>query len=338
MISYDRVCLCLCILWSGEVEETSVTLTDLQSTSASRRRIVLLSPQRDVSATASTTDCADDNFILLHMDKLQDIVKPLTCPRCSEADLHVTSTDTKGYAVHLLLVCGHCDVKLSSEYSSPQLPTSDNPTREPYTINHLAVLAAREGGINQTGLVRLTTMMNVKGGLHHKTFSSISDTIKHKLVYGTAYDPLHEAHSVVHRVYRDIYGEHEGPLQLSVSYDGSWETRGFNSPYGVGFVIEVITGLVIDYAIRSKYCVECELVGKKLEGEEKDQWQELHQDHCDVNHTSYSGLMETEAAKVMWDRSVKLMNAQYTSILGDGDAAVISALNTLQPYGADVVV
>ena len=128
MISYDRVCLCLCILWSGEVEETSVTLTDLQSTSASRRKIVLLSPQRDVSATASTSDCADDNFILLHMDKLQDIVKPLTCPRCSEADLHVTSTDTKGYAVHLLLVCGHCDVKPSSEYSSPQLPTSDNPT------------------------------------------------------------------------------------------------------------------------------------------------------------------------------------------------------------------
>ena len=41
---------------------------------------------------------------------------------------------------------------------------------------------------------------------------------------------------------------------------------------------------------------------------------------------------------MMWSRSVELMNAQYTSILGDGDAAVISALNTLQPYGADVVV
>ena len=39
-------------LWSVEVEATSVTLTDLQSTSVSRRKIVLLSPQRDAPATA----------------------------------------------------------------------------------------------------------------------------------------------------------------------------------------------------------------------------------------------------------------------------------------------
>ena len=40
----------------------------------------------------------------------------------------------------------------------------------------------------------------------------------------------------------------------------------------------------------------------------------------------------------MWGRSVDLMDAQYVSILGDGDAAVMSALNSLQPYGARVVV
>ena len=80
-----------------------MTLTDLQSTSASRRKIVLLPPQRDAPATANTADCADDNFILLHMDKLQDIVKPLTFQRCSDTDLHVTSTYTNGYAVHLIL-------------------------------------------------------------------------------------------------------------------------------------------------------------------------------------------------------------------------------------------
>lgn len=272
------------------------------------------------------------------MDKLNDLLKPLECPQCSQAKLRVTSTDMRGYAVHLLLACDSCNATLSSEFSSPQLPMSDNPTRQPYTINRLAVLAAREGGINQTGLVRLTTLMNVKGGIHHKTFSRISDTIQQKLVYGTAYNTLLEAHSIVHRVHRDVYGEHDGPLKLAVSYDGSWKTRGFHSPFGVGFVIEMLTGLVIDYTIRSKYCVECELVGKKLKGDEREQWQQLHQDHCDVNHTGSSGAMETEAAKIMWGRSVDLMDAQYTSILGDGDAAVISALNTMQPYGAHVAV
>ena len=36
------------------------------------------------------------------MYQLQDIVKPLTCPRFGDTDLHVTSTYTKGYAVLLL--------------------------------------------------------------------------------------------------------------------------------------------------------------------------------------------------------------------------------------------
>ena len=93
--------------------------------------------------------------------------------------------------------------------------------------------------------------------------------LKQKLVYGTAYDALMAAHETVHRVYREVYGECDGPRQLSVSYDGSWKTRGFHSLFGVGFVVEVLTGLVIDYVIRSKYCVECELVGKKLKGDEK---------------------------------------------------------------------
>ena len=52
---------------------------------------MLLSPHFDAPATASTSDCADDNFILLDMYKLQDIVKPLTCPRCGDTELHVPS-------------------------------------------------------------------------------------------------------------------------------------------------------------------------------------------------------------------------------------------------------
>ena len=197
-------------------------------------------------------------------------------------------------------------------------------------INHLAVLAAREGGINQTGLVRLTTLMNIKGGVHHKTFSSISDMLKQKM-FGTASAALVEAHDTVRHVYQEIHGPCDGPLRISVSYDGSWKTRGFNSLFGVGFVIEVVTGLVIYYVVRSKYCVECTLVGSKLSGEEKEQWLDIHEGHCDVNHTGSSGSME-----VMWVRSMDLMGAQYTSILGDGDAAVMSALNTMQPYGADI--
>ena len=315
-----------------------MSLASLHAASASHRKMVLLSPPDDpVRIPLATHQPTDDHFILVHTEKLQDLLRPLACLECSSATLHVISTDTKGYSVQLRLQCEKCGAELSSVHSSPKLPTTDNPTRQPYMINHLAVLAAREGGINQTGLMRLTTLMNIKGGIHHKTFSSISDRLKEKL-FGTACDALVEAHDTVRRVYHDLYGASDGPIQLSVSYDGTWKTRGFHSLFGVGFIIEVVTGLVIDYAVRSKYCVECELVGNKLSGDDREEWQELHRDNCDINHTGSSGSMEVEAAKVMWTRSMNLLDAQYTSILGDGDAAVMSALNSLQPYGADIAI
>ena len=63
----------------------------------------------------------------------------------------------------------------------------------------------KEGGMTHTGFVRLTSMMNVKGGLHHTTFNTISDTIKQKLVYGTAYDTLAESSSIIRRLHMDIW-------------------------------------------------------------------------------------------------------------------------------------
>ena len=103
-------------------------------------------------------------------------------------------------------------------------------------------------------------------------------------------------------------------------------------------MIDVLTGLVVDYAVLCKYCVECELVGTKLSGDELETWKQLHADRCAINRVGSSGSMETEAAKLLWARSVELMDAEYTSLLGDGDVAVLSALNTLRPYGADVMI
>ncbi|KAK2147196.1 hypothetical protein LSH36_564g01052 [Paralvinella palmiformis] len=52
--------------------------------------------------------------------------------------------------------------------------------------------------------------------IHHhscrKSFSSISDGLKQKLVYGTAYEALVEAHQNVRCVHQEIYGEINGPV------------------------------------------------------------------------------------------------------------------------------
>ena len=50
-------------------------------------------------------------------------------------------------------------------------------------------------------------------------------------------------------------------IDYTVSYDGTWQKRGFSSLYGSGIVIELYTELVVDYEIISKFCYAC--VNKK---------------------------------------------------------------------------
>ena len=49
------------------------------------------------------------------------------------------------------------------------------------------------------------------------------------------------------------------PLCITVSFDGSWHNRGHTSRYGVAAVIDVLTGLVVDYVVLSKYFHACSM-------------------------------------------------------------------------------
>ena len=48
--------------------------------------------------------------------------------------------------------------------------------------------------------------------------------------------------------------------------------------------------------------------------------------------------MKTEAAKIMWKRSVSRHKMRYTSTLCDGDNKTVSALNEIKPYGDEIVI
>ena len=48
-----------------------------------------------------------------------------------------------------------------------------------------------------------------------------------------------------------------GIIPIIVSYDGTWYRRGHSSHHGVGVVIELHTGLVIDTYVVINYCAKC---------------------------------------------------------------------------------
>ena len=67
-------------------------------------------------------------------------------------------------------------------------------------------------------------------------------------------------------------------------------------------LIDVLTGLVVDYVVLSKYCHACSI--KKTEfGDHSIQfteWYQGHKEQCSINYTGSSNAMEVEAACRLW--------------------------------------
>ncbi|GFS68675.1 uncharacterized protein TNCV_1958921 [Trichonephila clavipes] len=89
---------------------------------------------------------------------------------------------------------------------------------------------------------------------------------------------------------REAYGSKNDKdiVDIEVSYDGSWLTRGHTSNIGVGCVIDLLTGFVIDYEVMSKRCGECEQIIFELE-EDSAEFRIWYEGHQDVSRATHVG-------------------------------------------------
>ncbi len=70
--------------------------------------------------------------------------------------------------------------------------------------------------------------------------------------------------------------------------------------------------------------------------QEYQDWYELHESKCTINHSGSSVVMEVAGALVLWKRSVERLNLRYVNVISDGDSKSIKALQKAEPYGEDV--
>ncbi|GFW15752.1 uncharacterized protein TNCV_3582501 [Trichonephila clavipes] len=120
---------------------------------------------------------------------------------------------------------------------------------------------------------------------------------------------------------KNVYENGAEITDLSVSFDGTWLTRGHTSLIGVGCVIDMLTGYVVDFEVMSKVCRHCSVAKNKLgqSSAEFSIWYEGHKSECDINHLGSSTSMEMEAALTLWKRSTSL-GFRYITVLSDGDS------------------
>ena len=269
---------------------------------------------------------------------LTKLVEGLCCTSCGCSSLAIRVGDSKlGLVSSLETYCTSCENVINSTLTSDRLggQTAGN---VPLVVNRSAVSATMDMGVGYSGLVKLCRYLDMDC-MHHKTYAThVKEVAEANMVVATTV--LTDAAKVVRRVYQesDPSLDDDSVIDLTVTFDGSWMTRGHTSMYGIGCVIEVHTGLVLDLAVVSLYCQSCAHAKARYGGThtaEYKKWNEQHTE-CNANYTGSSGGMEVDAAESLWTRSEDRHNFRYTTLLSDGDSKTHKHLCALNVYGDDV--
>jgi hypothetical protein len=226
------------------------------------------------------TDSSERTIIDLPL--LLKFVASFNCPSCNgKIETQIVEGKSKGFAKYVEAVCLECEFRNSFCTSYPL----DKTCRSSYKINKDVVAASLFLDMGACKLNKFCEALNLPS-LHHKTFQKFAKKIvtetstKQSDVFQTAASIVRQAHN------KDP--DDKEPLDIAVSFDGSWLTRGHKSLIGVGSVIEVQTGLVLDVHVTSLHCQTCATTGERMKGNkaEYEVWLAHHKENgCTVNYS-----------------------------------------------------
>ena len=274
-------------------------------------------------------------YILVDTSVLSSLVCGLKCSVCGcENSLKIKVMDEKhGFCHKLNLQCSRCEKIMKTVYTSKR--RNDSSSRPSFDVNQRITQAFIGIGQGFSQLQQFAMTMNMD--VINKSSFNDHTVVMQKATESAANSVLEDARYEVRKAYSDISVTTKEPemLDISVSFDGTWMTRGHTSMYGVGCVIDLLTGFVLDYTVMSKYCYRCTLAKNRMSVKDFRIWYAAHVSACDINHEGSSGAMEAEAALVLWKRSEKY-GLRYTTMLSDGDSSTYKKLCDEKPYGGDI--
>ena len=308
----------------------------IPSTSATKRKFSF----RHVSDACESTDGDGSSTgvktTILRCDVLSALVEDLLCTLCGCATLIVRSVDCKLGVVCLLeTYCTSCDSVLKSTYSSDRV-SGVAASNVPFVVTRSVISATMDMGVGYGGLVKLCRHLDMSA-MTSNTYTSHVKVVASASMVATS-SLLDDAVEVVRSTYIDrglSTPTEDGIIDLAVSFDGTWMTRGHSSKYGLGCVVEIETGLVLDFVIMSLYCHSCAGAVVRCGGAETEEYKTWKAAHtkCNINYVGPSRGMEVEAAEQLWQRSIEKFNFRYTTMLSDGDAKTHNRLCSLKVYG-----
>ncbi|GFX90130.1 uncharacterized protein TNCV_2421141 [Trichonephila clavipes] len=211
------------------------------------------------------------NYIIVDTECLSNLFTNHLCNICHTASLKLCFGQRNGFAYKMNVVCVNCDLDQSEICSSESLVDTklhqlSNVSKNkffnaPFDVNMRIVQGVLSLGLRYSALEKFCMHMNLSI-MSSKTFNSYKAKVLNGHLVGSNQLLLD-----VRKNASEAYGSKNDKyiVDIGVSYDGSWLTRGHMSNIGVGRVINLLTGFVIDYEVMSKLCGECEQTKFALE-------------------------------------------------------------------------
>ncbi|XP_070174254.1 uncharacterized protein [Littorina saxatilis] len=202
---------------------------------------------------------------------------------------------------------------------------------KPFEVNTRMALFSHEIGATHASLQKFGAVLGMPAPV--LTSFQAADKRVTEAEVEAGEEALFQSANHIRKAYAEVDPDPQETIAITVLFDGTWQKRGFTSLYGVGVVIDVLTGLVVDFHVMSKYCHACKLQeAQNLPAEEMEAWRAAHAPKCCRNHHASSKAMEQEATKVLWGRSVRSHNFRSTEMLCDGDSSAFKAVVELDLY------
>ena len=277
------------------------------------------------SETEEQTDSEDECVISKH--RLKSLVECKCQENSTSVEFH-----REGFETIVIQYCAQCE---HTETSMPlechrHVPVPHSRVKGFYKTNvALVYLSILDYGF--AGLRRLLGVLGIPpigNSAYYRHVNFIySETKKY---YLTKHKETYQYIVKYYEEHMNVLPDENGHLDIDISYDGSWMKRGHTSHLGIGIIIEVCTGFVIDFEILNKFCSVC-ASKENLRKENKISedyfvvWRIMHDDKCSKNFEGTSAAMEQEAASRSFGRS-EAIGFRYANFLGDGDSSAYKSV------------
>ena len=290
-----------------------------------------LMPSRDQKDSA---DC----YFFMQLSCLKDIMRKLACPTCHSVGLvyKLLADSYQGFSSRGQVSCPSCSETIDEQFTCKRVGGSEA-SRSPFDINMRATIAFRGAGCGFAAMSEWSGTMNLPNHLSQNAYTS--NHLKLQTASKETFKVIvAESRQAIKDAYKDIgvVPDNEGILNVSVSYDGSWQRRGHSSHNGMAAVIDLMTGLPIDFEVLSNFCLKCKIASEKPSSEDLEQWKAKHASNCPKNFEGSSNAMEVECAVRLWKRSVEEHKFRYITMLSDGDSKAYDALVESNIYGDSI--